>query len=93
MPDERQKALKELSKLFSKIKTEAEWKKFLEDFFSPSELLQFEERWLIAAKLLDGSTQRHVAESLGVSISKVTRGAQVLKFGQGSFQNLKKKLQ
>lgn len=88
MSQERRRATKNLAEIFSQLKSQREWEEFIEDFFSPSEVLQFEERWKIAVALLEKKTQRAVAESLGVSISKVTRGAQVLKFGRGSFQKL-----
>lgn len=86
----RDEALELLSELFSKIQSKDDWQKFNEDFFSPSELLQMAERWLIVEELAKGATQRAVADKLGVSISKVTRGAQVLKFGKGGFKALLK---
>lgn len=81
----KKRALKRLSQIFMSLSSEKECQDFLEDFLSPSEILQFEERWAIVEALLEGKTQRKIAEDLGVSISKVTRGSQAIQFGKGSF--------
>ena len=89
---EHRKALKRLAQIWMAPKTEAEMEVLLEDFLTPAEVTGFIERWKTVEGLLKGQTQRHVSTTTGVSISKVTRAAQVLKFGKGGFQLIWRRL-
>jgi len=77
--------LKELAHLFSSQRHTKEMEEFLEDILTRREQKEILERWYIVKALLKGGTQREVKEQLKVSISKVSRGAQVLKYGRGAF--------
>jgi TrpR family transcriptional regulator, trp operon repressor len=60
----------------------------LNDLLSPKEYEEISARVQIVKKLLEGDVQREVAESLGVSIVTVTRGARTLLNKEGGFNLL-----
>jgi len=64
----------------------------LEDMLTPQELASLSERWQLIQKLDAGEPQRDIAEELGVSISKITRGSRMLQYGKGGFGYFLKKL-
>ena len=80
------KHLRDLYELLAMIETPQEAEKLMADLLTPQERDSLAERWQEVQMLSSGMTQREVAKKLGVSISKVTRGAQVLKFGSGGFR-------
>ena len=84
--------LKELAQLLRSCKTDEELTSLLEDFLTPPEQEDMIQRWKLVELLLEGKTQREVKEMVGVSISKVSRGARVIRFGNGSFQKAYQKL-
>lgn len=55
----------------------------LEDLFTPSEIVELGERIALLQQLKQGKTQRDIAEDLGISVTTVSRGARVLKYGKG----------
>lgn len=59
---------------------------FAQDLLTPAEIETLTERWNIVKALAAGNTQRHVAESLGASITTVSRGSRQLRYGVGGFQ-------
>ncbi len=82
----------ELYALLCAIETPQEAKLLLEDLLTPHELESLAERWQEIQLLASGMTQRAVAKKMGISISKVTRGARMLKHGSGGFETFLKKL-
>lgn len=58
----------------------------LVDILTPQELESLAERWQLIQALATGMPQREIAEKLGLSISKITRGSRMLQFGEGGFQ-------
>lgn len=56
---------------------------FFRAFFTPSELQDFCDRYLIVKGLIEGKTQKELANSLGVSLSKVGAGVKELKYKYG----------
>jgi TrpR family trp operon transcriptional repressor len=86
------KHLQELYRLFSAVKGEKEAELLLTDILTPQELESLAERWQLVKALHAGMPQRDIAEKLGISISKVTRGSSALKFGKGGFAYFLKKL-
>ena len=61
------------------ISSEKEMSQFLQEILTEAELRDIELRWKLMEKLRAGDTQRHIAQELGVSLCKVTRGNKILK--------------
>lgn len=77
------KHMRELFELFASIRSEKEAEMLLKDIFTPAELESLSKRWWELRELSEGTPQREIAKKLKVSISKVTRGSQVLHGGTG----------
>ena len=58
---------------------------FLEDLLTPAELEDVVKRWRIVSMLDAGIPQREIAATLGVSLSKITRGSRELLDKKGGF--------
>ena len=54
-------------------------RRFLEEILTPAEQKDLFLRWKLMQMLIDGVPQRQIAEELGVSLCKITRGAKILK--------------
>ncbi|MEZ4754499.1 MAG: Trp family transcriptional regulator [Bdellovibrionota bacterium] len=80
------KNLKSLCKHIASCKSEKQVEDFLEAILSPKELIEIPTRLEIIKLLKAGLPQREIAESLGVGIATITRGARELK--QGKFKNI-----
>lgn len=89
------KHLKELLELFAAVESPKEAELLLQDILTPQELASIAERWQLIKELAKGTPQRDIAKKLDLSISKITRGSQMLQFGNGGFayflQKMKKK--
>lgn len=83
---------KDLVDLVCAIGNAKEAQMLLEDLLTPQEFESLAERWQEIQLLAKGMTQRDVAEKLGISISKVTRGSRALQYGSGGFRHFLKKL-
>ena len=55
----------------------------VEDLFTPSEIVELAERLKLMQWLKTWKTHRQVAEELGISVTTVSRGSRVLKYGRG----------
>ena len=73
------KNIEEISTLIKKFYTEAEIIAFFKELLTESEIETLSKRWRIMRMLVEGSTQREIANELGVSLCKVTRGSKILK--------------
>lgn len=80
-------SLKLLSDTLWKIKEKEVLKLWLEDLLTPSELVEIAERINIIRSLKDWKTQRVIADDLGISVTTVSRGSRVLKYGKGVIEN------
>ena len=86
------KHLKDLYELFASVESEREAEKLLKDILTPQELASVAERWQLVQKLAANKPQRQISKELKVSISKITRGSRMLKYGGGGFRYFLKKL-
>jgi len=84
--------LRDLYRLFAVTKTEKEAEMLLADILTPQELESVAERWQLIQALHAGKPQREIAHGLKLSISKITRGSRMLKYGSGGFELFLKKL-
>ena len=82
----------ELCQLLASVRTQHEAELLLSDLFTPHEAASLAERWQLIQALAAGMPQRDVKKKLKISISKITRGSRVLKYGTGGFHLFLKKL-
>jgi len=76
-------------KMLSSTKNKKELKLFLIDILSPAEIDDIYNRLQIIEELtVHGSPHREVSKKFNVSISKVTRAANVTKYGSGIFRRM-----
>lgn len=61
---------------------------FLYSLFTPSEADEMAKRWALVKRLAEGKPQRKVAEELGLSLCKITRGSRELKKEGAAFRVL-----
>ncbi len=61
---------------------------FLNDLLTPSEYRDVALRWRIVNMIAEGQSQRDIADALGVSPSKITRGSRELLDPKGAFAQL-----
>lgn len=83
----------ELSKLLAAIDDANQMGKLLQDFLTPQELEDLVLRWEIIKLLNTGMPQREIAQTLGVAIGTVSRGARELKYGHNGFAKLLEKIE
>lgn len=77
--------ISELCELFASLQSEREAYLLLKDLLTPQELESLAERWQLVQMLAKEVPQRQIAEKLGISISKITRGSHMLQYGSGGF--------
>lgn len=82
---------KELFELFAAVRNEQEAEDLLKDILTPQEIDSLAERWQEVQLLAKGMPQRDIAEKLGISISKITRGSRALRYGTGAFVRMLRK--
>lgn len=71
--------LHELIDVFTKTNNYEEMQRLFEEIFTQREKYDFALRWRLMKDLHDGKTQREIANSLGISLCKITRGSKILK--------------
>ena len=72
-------ALARFAAAAASVTDRAEMETFLAELLTPNELHDLVLRWELLELLEQGVSQRKVAETLGVSLCKITRGAKILK--------------
>jgi len=63
-------------------------KDFLTSLLTPAERLDIAARWELVNRIHLGETQRRVAQELGVSLCKITRGSKELKKPDSAFKTM-----
>lgn len=63
-------------------------KSFLTSLLTPSERLDIAARWELVNRINLGETQRQVAQELGISLCKITRGSRELKKPDSAFKTM-----
>lgn len=59
---------------------------FLYSLLTPAEADEMAKRWALVKELSEGTPQRRVAEDLGLSLCKITRGSRELKKQNSAFR-------
>ncbi len=71
--------LQELIEVFARTNSYDQMQKLFEELFTQREKYDFALRWRLMKDLHDGITQREIANNLGISLCKITRGSKILK--------------
>ncbi len=71
--------IKEICSVLCRIQQPEQMQRFLEEILTPAERNDLALRWELMRQLAEGVPQRQIAEQLGVSLCKITRGARILK--------------
>ena len=66
--------------------TPEEVAEFLYCLFTPAETDEMAKRWALVKALAQGTPQRQIAQNLGLSLCKITRGSRELKKDHSSFR-------
>jgi len=85
------KSIKLLASLLKQANEANALERFLEDLLTPAEIEDVILRWRIFENLLKNEPQRNIAKSLGISITKVSRGSAVLRDPKNSIHTLRAK--
>ena len=83
----KSKKVKNLSSVLSG-RTNEEMNSILVDLLTPAEIDDLYQRFQIIKFISEGVTHRKIAKTLGVSISKVTRGSKSFLHSKGGFKML-----
>ncbi len=66
---------------------------FLYCLLTPAEADEMAKRWALVKELSTGMTQRKIADELGLSLCKITRGSRELKKEGSAFRRLLERLE
>ena len=72
-------SIDELMETFCRIRRPEDMRQFFEEIFTSAERHDLALRWELMQLLHRGLPQRDIAEQLGISLCKITRGAKILK--------------
>ena len=61
---------------------------FLYSLFTPAEADEIAKRWELVKSLAQGTPQRQIAQNLGLSLCKITRGSRELKKERSAFRSM-----
>ena len=86
------KQSKELFKAIMKLKNEKEAAKFFRDLCTLEELKEMASRWQAVKMLNNGRPYREIAQKTGLSTTTVTRVAHWLKYGEGGYKLVLKRI-
>ena len=81
-------ALHELAEALSRTNSPELILNFFHCLLTPKELAEVSTRWALTRLIDDGMSQRKIAENLGLSLCKITRGSKELKKENSAFQQL-----
>ena len=78
--------LKEIAAVLAGIDDDKLIERFFKSVLTKSEINEIERRWELVKLLNEGMSQRKIAEKLGVSLCKITRGSRELKKNPSAFR-------
>ena len=78
----------ELCRILKKADDEKFIYEFFKCLFTPPELKDFANRWLLVKELDRGTTQREIAKKFGMSLCKITRGSKELAKDGSAFRKI-----
>ncbi len=72
-------AVQAIASVFARVGSAAEMRRFFDEILTAAETRDLALRWLLLRKLSTGMSQRKIADELGISLCKITRGSKILK--------------
>ena len=81
-------SMTELSRTLASVNDSALLEDFLKALLTPQEYNAVAARWALVRLLDQGMTQRKIAETLGLSLCKITRGSREMKKEESSFRKM-----
>jgi len=85
-PEKHQESLEELARVLAALGDPREVHDTLHALLTPREREKLALRWQLVRLLDRGMPQRAIAQALGVSLCKITRGSRELKQGPAAFR-------
>ena len=82
------KSLTELSGTLARVDDPVLIQEFFECLFTPSEIHEMASRWALVKLIDEGWSQRAIAQELGLSLCKITRGSKELKKENSAFARM-----
>jgi len=82
--------VRDLARMVTGIKDARQAEDVLRALLTPRELEKIALRWRLVRLLEAGESQRRIAEELGISLCKITRGSRELKYGPEGFRRMVK---
>ena len=86
-------ARRELARLLAAVRDPRDMERLFDDLLTRAELRDLILRWRLLKMLDAGVPQREIAETLGISLCKITRGSRVLKQPEAVVTTLLKQAQ
>ena len=86
--DEADIYLEQLSKALASTKDYELILDFFHSILTPNEISEVASRWALVMKIHEGQSQRNIANELGLSLCKITRGSKELKKKDSSFRKM-----
>lgn len=80
--------MEELAQTLASVNDRVLLKDFLKALLTPQEYNAVAARWALVRLLDQGMTQRKIAETLGLSLCKITRGSREMKKEESSFRKM-----
>ncbi|MEI8353682.1 MAG: Trp family transcriptional regulator [Lentisphaerota bacterium] len=74
-----EEAVQAIASVFARVGSAAEMRRFFDEILTAAETRDLALRWLLLRKLSAGMSQRKIADELGISLCKITRGSKILK--------------
>ncbi len=83
MTKNKAQVLKKIASIIAHLESDKDVENFLRAFMTPKECNTLCDRYALIEMLMAGYPQREISETLGVSISQISRGSAELQFGVG----------
>ena len=77
-----------VAELFAGVSARRNMRRLLDEILTPAELRDLALRWRLVQRLQAGVPQRRIAEELGISLCKITRGSRILKRPRGVIRGI-----
>jgi TrpR family trp operon transcriptional repressor len=82
------KSMREIARAFAATSDPQYILHFLNSLLTPNEIREISSRWELVKLLDQGQSQRQIAQRLGLSLCKITRGARELKKKNSAFKRM-----